>query len=1064
MSTEEIVPLVKQQIPTIVGFDVVSASYKIGEEVKQSSLMGRGQSSVYNFKPIFGKGDKEFEKKEYWLYYPLEEKSGPGTIAHTELLSAKESALIFLRTLFKETHLPEKVIVGEPAVRQENWRENFRRHLREVFTELGITHISFFPEPFAVFQYYRHIENLFPVSKQSETILIIDIGGGTFNSCIIRTTEQGLLARGGTTSIPLGLQGCEYGGSYIDRELLKIIHQKSIKQGLQWKEDPFARLKQKKSPVLLRVEEAKIKLSEAISQIKVRGLADNYSKITTPIYIPKDEFHPETDFHETLTGEDLKSVIIDVWQRSYGPVIIDTVNEAKEKLAANRSSLKRIDRVLVAGGSSQLPFMKEEISRVLSTLVDQKNIYKGSDIGVAVAYGIACECREQSKRDPKLSVGTIAPCIINDLYLGFREGRRKPFRIPKIKFNGTVMKNGQLLSAPFETGTSNLIYEIELPFNVPNKLYYAFTDYPIVEEVDIEFLNTTDQVFSIPELNKVSRKITLELEIDQRGFVRPTFKFCGKGDAINKNGGSVKCPEFYFAGFQAKEGEGYVGFDFGTSNSYLVRFSSIPAEVTPSQYPEFTISKKVKDKLREIEIRITELREKGNFTKDRLSYHAINQALDIIFHSNKIEGNPLTIGETEEVLANPNQSNLSEKQLEAKNLETAYNWMLENFESFFDRPEPFIREINKIINKDIKESGGKYRTESVSISGTEFKPPQSSFVPMFMEQLGEEIKTRGNDRSPLEFATSIHTTFVSIHPFIDGNGRTARLLLNAALLLVGLPVIVVNYADRGRYLDCLKKSNDGDLSALVEFFIECFEPQLEEFLAFSGSKQTIIEEKEDATTAILPPPPISETDLIEQAIQEISQPETTQPPIQESVDIDGPLAAVMKEKMLERKQIKRAVYEAWIQSFKTISAELKTIVESFNNHPHFQEEFRIKLQEYDLLPFEKYQDICAGKRATKTWFVSLEISDPTSCEKVLLFFNRASRSIERDPQASKVSLAVSRFDGTRYQRLYNEPIKLREIGYRNGELLFLSRDQVMSFSGVRYALEAFLADIIKSYM
>jgi hypothetical protein len=60
MLTEEIIPLLKQRIPTIVGYDVTSSHYTIGEEARQTGLQGKGQTAVFNFKPAFGKGDKEF--------------------------------------------------------------------------------------------------------------------------------------------------------------------------------------------------------------------------------------------------------------------------------------------------------------------------------------------------------------------------------------------------------------------------------------------------------------------------------------------------------------------------------------------------------------------------------------------------------------------------------------------------------------------------------------------------------------------------------------------------------------------------------------------------------------------------------------------------------------------------------------------------------------------------------------------------------------------------------------------------------------------------------------------
>jgi Fic family protein len=765
-------------------------------------------------------------------------------------------------------------------------------------------------------------------------------------------------------------------------------------------------------------------------------------------------------------------------------------------------SLDRIDKVLVAGGSSRLPFMKEEIQIVLPTLVNSRDIIIGSDTDEAVAYGIAWECREQVRRDPKLSVGKIAPCVLNDLYLGFRETRRDAFQIPRVKYNGTVLADGQLLSSPFETEETVFKYEVELPFDISEKVLYAFTDKPMRGNEDVDYLNLSHDVFSAPKLGKLSRKCELSLEIKPSGLIRPVFWFRGKGSSARKLGEKVSCPEFYFPGFQVKEGNAYIGLDFGNSNSYLVRFASIPQEITASQYPEFGISRKVKDRLRDLELRIEELRGKGFLSRERLIEHALDEALEIIFHSNKIEGNPLTKGETESVLSQDDRNVLSEKELEAKNLEAAYDWMLANFESCLDQPEAFIREINGLIVKDIKPNGGQYRTEQVSLSGMDFVPPQGTSVPAFMRQLGEEVKTRGPDRSPLEFATSLHTKLVWIHPFIDGNGRTARLLLDACLLAQGLPVVVVNYADRERYLHCLSESNEGDLTSMVEFFIECFEQQIEDFTAdrIASTETDDVSNTIEATSGVLPKSatdrideviqeigvaqepnvslPKTETDdAIEQAIKEVAIEES--PVVSTKIEIqyarlqavqpvvtaesDDPLAAIMREKILEQDKIRHAEYDAWRQSFLTIGAELRAIVESFN-HQYTDKGYEMRLQEYDVLTFEKYDDISMGKRATRTWFIGFEISRGRSSEKVLLFFNRASWRLTEDPRVSRVSLALSRFDGSRYQRLSIEPISLREIGYRDGELLFFSREGIMRVKEVRHILKLFLSELIRSYL
>jgi hypothetical protein len=141
-----------------------------------------------------------------------------------------------------------------------------------------------------------------------------------------------------------------------------------------------------------------------------------------------------------------------MWRRHYGKLIIETLNEADKKLkSAMGLSVEKIDRVLVAGGSSRLPFMKQEITTVLPNRVDHECIYVGSDIGEAVAYAIALECREQSRREPQLSVNKVASCITSDLYLAFRRSRRGEIEFPKLKINGEHVDGGQLMSAPFET-------------------------------------------------------------------------------------------------------------------------------------------------------------------------------------------------------------------------------------------------------------------------------------------------------------------------------------------------------------------------------------------------------------------------------------------------------------------------------------------------------------------------------------------------------------------------------------------------------------------------------------
>lgn len=1044
VKNEAIVPLVKDKIPTIVGFNPQSQAISIGKDARRMGL--NGKTTVFNFKPAFGLGDKEFSRdKKYWYWVP----ETPTYPQRTETFTAKEAAQRFLQSLMAGLTMPERIIIGEPAVREQTWKENFRRHIRETFSEMGLVEPQFFPEPFAVFQYYRHVDKSLPVSDQAEIVLIVDIGGGTFNSCIIRTTEQGLLARGGATAVPLGLQADVCGGAEIDRELLRRVTARCGTQSIRWKEDPVQRVQHIQSPALLRVEDAKIYLSEQIALQHHVELGRDYSDIRIDVSFPKGELHPDQEVRQYLTGEDLKAVIRDMWRRNYGRIICDTVTEASKKLqSAVGLSLDKIDRVLVAGGSSRLPFMKEEILTVLPSLLDANNIYIGSDIGEAVAFGIALECREQAKRDPQLSVDKLSSCITSDLYLGFRPDRRAAIVTPKVRRNGTSLPEGRLLSAPFETDELIQSYEIELPFDVGDRLLYYFSDTPLNSPKPPIPLNLTHDIFSVPRLNKISRKCDLVLTIKPNGFIRPVFTFHGKGTQVDKTGGAIDCPEFYSQGFQIRDGKTYLGLDFGTSNSYLVKFISVPREVSTNQYPEFTLRSKVKEQLRELELRLQGMRIAGRLTPERLMEHARDKMLEVIFHSNKIEGNPLTKGETQDVLASKKRT-LTDKEQEAKNLEQAYKWMLDNVESCLKAPESFVRHLNGLILKRIGMDGGEYRKGPVSLSGMDFEPPAAPSVPAFMKQLSEELQIGVSGRSPLECSASFHTKLVWIHPFLDGNGRTARLLLNAFLLSQGLPVLVINYADKERYLDCLKESNKGDLSALMEFVIDCFEEQIAE-LEPAGSGVTDL----PVHNLIATVKALEEPDPIVAVLEEVGVGET-----------DDPLAAIMSGKVLERRKTVEAEYEAWKQCILTLPAELKTIVEAFNGNVAYREAgYKIRCQEYDLLTFEKYLDIRGGRGVSKTWFLGLDMVGPQTRQKFMWFFNGASWILKQKEVASPVSLAISRFDGSRYLRLSSEPIGLREIGYRQGSLSFATREGIVMEGSVRRILQGFLADTIKSYL
>lgn len=112
------------------------------------------------------------------------------------------------------------------------------------------------------------------------------------------------------------------------------------------------------------------------------------------------------------------------------------------------------------------------------------------------------------------------------------------------------------------------------------------------------------------------------------------------------------------------------------------------------------------------------------------------------------------------------------------------------------RQEPLsewqIKSIHRLILKGIQdEHAGAYRKQNVLTSGATHIPPDMAQVPIQMEQLIKWYEGEGKQLHPVERAARVHSDFAKIHPFIDGNGRTARLLLNFELMKNGYPPIVI---------------------------------------------------------------------------------------------------------------------------------------------------------------------------------------------------------------------------------------------------------------------------------
>jgi Fic family protein len=216
-------------------------------------------------------------------------------------------------------------------------------------------------------------------------------------------------------------------------------------------------------------------------------------------------------------------------------------------------------------------------------------------------------------------------------------------------------------------------------------------------------------------------------------------------------------------------------------------------------------------------------------------------AIELAYNSNAIEGNTLTLRETRLVIEEG--ITISGKPLrehfEAINHQKAFGF-LEGLTKKESRiTEQTIKEIHRIIQAGIDdEYAGRYRDVNVRILGAVKSPPRFEKVPQRMKELVKRISSNPDRLNVLEMAAYIHYSLVEIHPFTDGNGRTARLLMNLFLMRHGYPVTMVLKVDRKRYYECLKKADQGDMKPFTDFMGRNVERSLDLYLdAFKGGSE-----------------------------------------------------------------------------------------------------------------------------------------------------------------------------------------------------------------------------------
>lgn len=239
--------------------------------------------------------------------------------------------------------------------------------------------------------------------------------------------------------------------------------------------------------------------------------------------------------------------------------------------------------------------------------------------------------------------------------------------------------------------------------------------------------------------------------------------------------------------------------------------------------------------MKELLTRIDKLQEEINkhrpFDTDMLKSIKEYYRIGLTYTSNKLEGNSLTESETKVVIEEG--ITIGGKRLvdhlEVVGHSEAYDFLY-NLVGTDTVTEDDIKELHKLFYYRIDpKRAGVYRTIKVYITGSNYPLPAPKELPTLMEHCVKNIQKFRQTEHPVVAAAKAHKDFVFVHPFIDGNGRVARLLMNLILLQMGYTIAVIPPILRSQYINALEKAHT-DEHDFIEFIAEIVKESQQDFI------------------------------------------------------------------------------------------------------------------------------------------------------------------------------------------------------------------------------------------
>lgn len=253
----------------------------------------------------------------------------------------------------------------------------------------------------------------------------------------------------------------------------------------------------------------------------------------------------------------------------------------------------------------------------------------------------------------------------------------------------------------------------------------------------------------------------------------------------------------------------------------------IPADTSKPEDGRFKSKESI---FKQIDRKKLELDSRRPLTEGEVERLMEEFAVEYTYNSNAIEGNTLTLRETDLVLRGLtiDQKPLKD-HMEAVGHKEAFEYVRELVKENIPISESVIKQIHYLVLADKKEDRGVYRRVPVRIMGAQHEPVQPYLIEPKMEQL--LISFSESDEHIVTKLARFHIEFEGIHPFIDGNGRTGRLLVNLELMKAGYPPIDIKFTDRLSYYNAFDEYYvKNNLSVMENLFAGYVNSKLDSYL------------------------------------------------------------------------------------------------------------------------------------------------------------------------------------------------------------------------------------------